>query len=95
MSITPSSNRTLAERLDQHGDGPDLRHRQAALTELVVGGMTRTIPSFSNAPRPFLAIVELVVGRIVEQALTLFRELRQATRAEVRELVEVCVPPTA
>ena len=94
MTATPTSNRSLAERLDRRGDGPDLRARQDALAQLVVGEMTRTIPSFSNAPAPFLSVVELVVGRIVEQALTLFRDLRQPTRAEVRELVEVCVPPT-
>ena len=94
MTVTPSSDRTLAARLDGRGEGPDLRPRLVALTELVVGEMTRTVPSFSNAPGPFLDVVEIVVGRIVEQALTLFRDLRTPTRAEVRELVEVCVPPT-
>ncbi len=94
MTVTPASDRTLAARLDSRGQGPDLRPRQEELTDLVVGEMTRTVPSFSNAPTPFLDVVRLVVGRIVEQALTLFRDLRTATRAEVRELVEVCVPPT-
>ena len=94
VSVTPTPKRSLIERLESRGEGPDLRPRQAALTEHVVGEMTRTIPSFSNAPAPFLSIVEVVVGRIVEQALMLFRELRHPTRAEIRELVEVCVPPT-
>lgn len=94
MTVTPSSDRTLAARLDGRGEGPDLRPRLDALTDHVVGEMTRTVPSFSNAPGPFLDVVEIVVGRIVEQALTLFRELRTPTRPEIRELVEVCVPPT-
>ncbi len=94
MSVTGSSDRTLAARLDGHGHGPDLRDRQQEVTERVVGEMTRTVPAFTNAPEPFLDVVAIVVGRIVEQALTLFRELRTPTRAEVRELVEVCVPPT-
>lgn len=94
MTVTPASDRTLAARLDSRGEGPDLRDRLGLLTDHVVGEMTRTVPSFSNAPAPFLDVVEIVVGRIVEQALQLFRELRTATRAEVRELVEVCVPPT-
>lgn len=94
MTVTASSDRTLAARLDGRGQGPDLHPRHPQLTERVVGEMTRTIPSFSNAPAPFLDVVQLVVGRIVEQALTLFLDLRAATRAEVRELVEVCVPPT-
>lgn len=92
--MTPTSDRTLATRLDGHGQGPDLTARQDEVTGAVVGEITRTVPSFSNAPEPFLAVVEIVVGRIVEQVLTLFRELRTPTRAEVRELVEVCVPPT-
>lgn len=94
MAATPTSDRALAARLDGHGHGPDLRARQAGITGRVVGEMTRSIPAFSNAPEPFLDVVALVVGRIVEQALELFRELRTATRAEVRELVDVCVPPT-
>lgn len=94
MTATASSGRTLADRLDGHGEGPDLRARQEVVTERVVGEMTRTVPAFTNAPEPFLAVVAIVVGRIVEQALTMFRELRTPTRAEVRELVEVCVPPT-
>lgn len=94
MTVTTSSDRTLADRLDGHGQGPDLRHRQEEVTERVVGEMTRTVPAFTNAPEPFLEVVTVVVGRIVEQELTLFRELRTPTRAEVRELVEVCVPPT-
>lgn len=94
VTVPPPSDRTLTDRLDAHGSGPDLRDREADLTAVVVREMTRTVPAFSNAPEPFLGVVELVVGRIVAQALTLLGELRTATRAEVRELVEVCVPPT-
>lgn len=94
MSVTPPSDRALATRLDGHGHGPDLTDRQAEVTGHVVGEITRTVPVFSHAPEPFLDVVDIVVGRIVEQALKLFRELRTPTRAEVRELVEACVPPT-
>ncbi len=94
MTVTPSSDRTLAARLDGRGTGPDLRDRQDDITGRVVAEMTRTVPAFTNAPEPFLDVVAIVVGRIVEQALTLIRELRTPTRAEVRELVEVCVPST-
>lgn len=92
--MTPASDRTLATRLDGHGSGPDLTDRLDELTGQVVDEITRTVPAFSNAPAPFLEVVEIVVGRIVDQALTLFRELRAPSRAEVRELVEVSVPST-
>lgn len=94
MTIAPATDQTLAARLEERGSGPDLRHRQSEITSRVVGEMTRTVPAFTNAPEPFLEVVAIVVGRIVEQALLLFRELRTPRRAEVRELVEVCVPPT-
>lgn len=89
-----SSERTLIERLHGRGDGPDLRGREPELTGRVVTLMRRSVPVFEHAPEPFLDVVVIVVGRIVEQTLTVLRELRIATRAEVRELVEVCVPPT-
>lgn len=92
--MTPASDRTLATRLDGHGTGPDLADRAKELTRVVADEITRTVPAFSNAPEPFLEVVDIVVGRIVDQVLTLLRELRTPRRAEVRELVEVCVPPT-
>lgn len=94
MSGADPSDRTLAERLHGRGDGPDLRGREEELTARAVTLIRRSVPVFEHAPEPFLDVVMIVVGRIVEQALTVLRELRVATRAEVRELVEVCVPPT-
>lgn len=94
MSATAPSDRTLTERLDRHGHGPDLRGREQELTGRVVTLMRRSVPVFAHAPEPFLDVVAIVVGRIVEQTLTVMRELRMPTGAEVRELVEVCVPPT-
>lgn len=89
MTTTTSSGRT-----GSNGHGPDLGHRLEALTDAIVSEITRTVPAFTHAPDAFLDVVALVVGRIVGQALLLFHDLRTPTRAEVRELVEVCVPPT-
>lgn len=84
----------LTARLRDRGATVDIRARVELLTNRVIDGMTTTVPVFANAPTPFIEVTRMVVGRIVDQAATLFLELRLPTRQEIRELVEVTVPPT-
>lgn len=86
--------RSLTASLRARGAPPDLRPRAELLTDRVVAEMTRVVPAFSNAPAAFLEVTRLVVGRIVDLVILLLLEQRLPTRHEVRELVEVCVPPT-
>lgn len=92
--VDPTRQRELTARLRDDDAAIDIRPRVELLTNRVVDGMVATVPVFANAPEPFLDVTRIVVGRIVEQAAVLFRELRLPTRQEVRELVEVTVPPT-
>lgn len=72
----------------------DIRDRVAPLTREVVTEIVRAVPAFANAPDAFRDVVELVVQRIVALVVELLLSPRAPTRAEVRDLVEVCVPST-
>lgn len=89
-----SRARRLTARLRRRGTPPDLRDRIDLLTDRITDDIFATIPAYRNADPGFRPVVRAVVRRIVAQVIDLFREQRLATRHEVRELVNVCVPPT-
>lgn len=89
-----SREQELTARLRDRGTRIDIRSRVDLLTNRVIDGMVTTVPVFANAPQPFIDVTRIVVRRIVEQAAVLFREQRLPRRQEIRELVEVAVPPT-
>lgn len=93
-TVATGTGSTVDRPAHDRGAPPDLRPRAKLLTERIVVEMDESLPVFANAPQGFHDVVRIVVGRIVDTVLLLFLELRPATRREVRELVESCVPPT-
>lgn len=93
MAVTRPEDE-LADRLRDHDIHIDISDRVPLLTDRVIDAMTTSVPVFANAPEPFLDVTRIVVGRIVELASLLFAEQRPPSRREIRELVEVTVPPT-
>jgi len=87
--------RRLAARLRRRsGAPPDLSGRVDVLTGHVVDDLFTRVPAFTAVGEEFRPLVTAVVGRIVDTIVTSFTEQRPATRAELRDLVELCVPRT-
>ncbi len=81
-------------RRGPHRSPPDLRSRAGSYTERVVEGIWASTPAFERAGGDFREVVTLVVGRIVDTIVELWREDRDVRPDEVAEMVEILLPPT-
>lgn len=71
-----------------------LRLDDSGLRQRITDGILTGIPAFAAAEPGYQQIVREVVERIIAAASALIAEERNATRAELAQLVEQCLPPT-
>ncbi len=76
------------------GDQPLSLLDAASMAKQISGGIFGEVAPFATADPGYQATVRHIVEQLLTMALRLLEERRSATRSEMAQLVELCMPPT-